>query len=281
MKSWDDLKMFLTVAREGTLTAAAAELEVSVSTLHRHLGAFEAEVGATLFHKGPRGYALAAAGEALWPRAQEVEEAVLAATRSVVGHDQQASGEVRITLPLMLLSKVAPHLAAFTRTCSKIRPILLADDGELDLQRETDLALRATTLPPNTVVGRNLCGLAWAPYACVDTEGEELAWVHYVGMDASPAVRWRRSAFPDATPVMSVHGVVGMHAVLAASGAQGLLPCFVGDADPALRRVMGPVASNRLWLLIHADLRRSARVRALVDFIVPRLLAERASFEAT
>ena len=68
--------------------------------------------------------------------------------------------------------------------------------------------------------------------------------------------------------------------MLGSSGAQGLLPCFVGDPDPGLRRLGGPVArENRLWLLIHADLRRSARVRSLVDFIVPRILAESALYE--
>ncbi|MEM9488969.1 MAG: hypothetical protein AAGC55_07490 [Myxococcota bacterium] len=72
-----------------------------------------------------------------------------------------------------------------------------------------------------------------------------------------------------------------MRTLLAASGAQGLLPCFVGDGDPALRRLGEPVAMDQLWLLIHADLRRSARVRALIDFLVPRLLADKPRFEAT
>ena len=81
---------------------------------------------------------------------------------------------------------------------------------------------------------------------------------------------------------MLVQGVVAMHALLLSSDAQGLLPCFLGDGDPRLRRLGEPMArENRLWLLIHADLRRSARVRALVDFVVPRLLAQRSLFEGS
>ena len=80
---------------------------------------------------------------------------------------------------------------------------------------------------------------------------------------------------------MTVAGVVSMREVLGPSGAQGLLPCFVGDADPNLRRIGAPVAEHRLWLLIHADLRRSARVRAVVDFLVPRLKAESERFEGS
>ncbi len=78
---------------------------------------------------------------------------------------------------------------------------------------------------------------------------------------------------------MSVQHVAGMHGLLRSSPAQGLLPCFIGDTDPQLQRV-GELAegTTTLWLLIHADLRRSARVRALVDFLVPRLVAQRPLF---
>jgi DNA-binding transcriptional LysR family regulator len=79
---------------------------------------------------------------------------------------------------------------------------------------------------------------------------------------------------------MQVQGVAGMLAALKNSTAQGLLPCFVGDLDPELRRIGEPIdAKHQLWLLIHADLKRSARVRALLDFVVPRLLAQRNLFE--
>lgn len=280
MDRWDDFRLFLAVARSGTLTAAAGEQGLNASTVHRRLGGFEAELGTKLFDKGPRGYRLTNAGEALLPHAVEVEEVVLAAGRSVIGHDQQASGEVRITMPLVMVSTITPHLVAFCHACPRIRPVILADDVLRDLGRGTDVALRATVQPPQSAVGRDLCGLAWCRYASVGTEGEELPWVHYIGMDQSPAVQWRKRMFSSSEATMIVQGVVGMHALLVNSGAQGLLPCFVGDADPGLRRLGEPVAKeNRLWLLIHADLRRSARVRALVDSLVPRLVAERARFE--
>lgn len=279
MDRWDDLRIFLTVARNGTLTAAGEALSLNVSTVHRRLAAFEAALGTPVFDKGPRGYRLTPAGEALLSRAEVVEEGVFAATRAVVGHDQQASGDVRLTLPLVLLAPLAPHLAAFSRACPRIRLFVQADDVSLDLDRETDLALRATAQPVDSAVGRNLCGLAWGLYAPVGTEGDDLPWIHYVGMDQAPAERWRREHHPGARPIMCVHSVSGMLAMLAAAGAQGLLPCFAGDADPQLRRVGAPVAMNQLWLLIHADLRRSARVRALIDFLVPRIQADRARFE--
>lgn len=283
MKNWDDLRLFLAVAHLGTLSSAADDLGLSISTVQRRVVALESEINTILFLKGPRGYRLTHAGEALLARVEEVEESVLAASREMVGHDQNASGDVRITVPLVLLSILASHLTDFTRTYARVRPILLADDGLIDIGRDTDIALRATTTPAEHAIGRDLCGLAWARYTSsgADGDGETLPWIQYQDMDAHPAVEWSHKAFPSASVVMLVSGVATMHSVLGSSGAQGLLPCFIGDPDPALRRIGHPIAENRLWLLIHADLRRSARVRALVDFLVPQLLNNRARFEGT
>jgi len=280
MGRWDELKIFLAVARSGTLTMAAEELGASSSTLHRRLAALEESVGAELFEKGPRGYRLTLVGEALLPHAEEVEEAVFAARRAVIGHDRQASGEVRITLPLAMLPLVSSLLADFSRAGSRVQPVLQANDVLLDLERETDIALRATTRPDEAAVGRRLFGIAWGLYAPARADEGACPWVHYFGMDASPAVRWRKSHYPDAEPMMFVQGVAGMHAVLSASAGKGLLPCFVGDADPGLRRIGEPVSMSELWVLVHADSRRSARVRAVLDFLIPALLERRASFEA-
>ncbi|MFT5991396.1 MAG: DNA-binding transcriptional LysR family regulator [Flavobacteriales bacterium] len=281
MDRWDDYRLFLAVAHSGTLSAAAETLRLNVSTVQRRIARFEGELGTILFRKGPRGYELTHTGEALLPKAEEMQEAALAASRTVVGHDQQASGEVRITLPLALVSPLAAHLAEFSRVCEHVRPVLLADDVVLDLGRSTDIALRSSSQPLASAVGRELFGVAWCRYTAnvEDAQRDDLDWVHYVGMDDNPVVQWRKREHASGRMLLFVQGVAGMHAVLAQSGGQGLLPCFVGDADPRMHRVGAPVAGDSLWLLCHADLRRSARVRALVDFLTPRLLSQRALFE--
>ena len=280
MDRWDDLRHFLAVARRGTLTAAAEELGLNASTLHRRLGTLEDELGAALFEKGPRGYRLSAVGEALLPRAEEVEEAVYAAGRAVVGHDQQVSGDVRITLPMDLLPAVGPHLFAFRAVCSRVRPIVLADSAVLDLGRKADVALRPTPQPPESVVGRRLTEIVWCRYAPSRTRGDALAWLHYLGLDHVAPIASIRKTFGGHEPLLLVEQVAAMHVLLRATEAQGLLPCFLGDPDPQLRRVGEPLeATTTLWLLIHADLRRTARVRALVDFLVPLMLADRPLYE--
>ncbi len=279
MKQWDDLRLFLAVAKNGTLTGAADELELNVATLHRRLKSFEEGFGISLFEKGPRGYRLTNAGEALLSHTKDVEESIFAAFRAVVGHDQHVAGEVRVTMPQAMVSLMSPHLVAFSAEHEHIRVILLPDDGLLDLERSTDIAFRATSQPLENAVGRNLANIAWCRYASKNTTGTNLPWLRHVGMARNQIIQQQQDALAK-KEVLQVQGVAGMLAALKASGAQGFLPCFVGDQDAELRRIAEPIETkDRLWLLIHADLRRSARVRALLDFIVPRLMAQKHLFE--
>lgn len=279
MNQWDDLKLFLAVAKKGTLTAAADELGSNVATLHRRLKSFEESFELSLFEKGPRGYRLTSAGEQLLSHAEEIEESIFTAFRAVVGHDQQATGEVRITLPQAMVLLMTPHLVDFSAQFEKIRVILLPDDGLLDLERRTDVAFRFTSQPPETAVGRNLADIAWCRYASKDTKGTDLPWLNHIGLERNHVIQKQQEAVSE-KEIMQVQGVAGMLTALKNSAAQGLLPCFVGDLDPGLRRAGEPFdAKHQLWLLIHADLKRSARVRALLDFVVPRLLAQKNIFE--
>ena len=279
MKQWDDLRLFLAVAKTGTLTGAADELELNVATLHRRLKSFEEGFGISLFEKGPRGYRLTNAGEALFSQTKEVEESIFAAFRAVVGHDQHVAGEVRITLPQAMVSLMTPHLVAFSEEHEHVHVILLPDDGLLDLERSTDIAFRATSQPPENAVGRNLAGIAWCRYTSRTTKGTDLPWLRHVGMARNPVIQQQQEAIAK-REILQVQGVAGMLSALKASKAQGFLPCFVGDQNTDLRRVVETIETrDRLWLLINADLRRSARVRVLVDFIVPKLMAQKNLFE--
>jgi DNA-binding transcriptional LysR family regulator len=281
MKQWDDLRLFLAVAKTGTLTAAADELELNIATLHRRLKSFEEGFEISLFEKGPRGYRLTNTGEELLSHAIEVEESIFAALRAVVGHDQHVAGEIRVTMPQAMVSLMAPHLVAFSEKNERIRVILLPDDILLDLERSTDIAFRLTSQPLENAVGRDLAGIAWCRYTSKNTTGTDLPWLHYVGLDRNKVIQQKQTAIVKGE-VMQVQGVAGMLAVLKNSSTQGFLPCFVGDLDTELRRVGEPVDfKDRLWLLIHADLKRSARIRALLDFVVPRLIAQKNLFEAT
>lgn len=276
---WDDVGVLLAVARAGTLTGAASALGVDTSTALRRLDALEAALGQSLVERSPRGARLTEAGEALIPFAERMEEDALALLRTALGHDRRAEGPVRITLPTDLLALVAPLLSDFRAEHPGVVPELWADGRAYDLGREADVALRASRQLPEGAVGRKVAELSWAVYRSVDAR-DDAAWVAYGGPLAGlGAEAWRAS---QAGPVaMRASSVGAVHAILGCVGLRGLLPCYLGEPDRRLVRQSAPVeaASGALWLLVHADLRRSARVRAVVDFLAPRLGAAVAAAE--
>ena len=270
---WDDLRTFLAVARSGSLTGAAEPLGVNPSTVHRRIASLEDALGGTLFDRDPRGYALTALGEALVPAAEEMEESALALVRKARGHDRSASGPVWLTLPETLLTPIAPALARVRQTCPGLRPIVRAEDEVLSLGANVDLALRPSSQPPEHAIGRKVGAIAWAVYGPAGPPCDP-PWITFAeGRGPQRATAWRRRAHPGVDVLLEVTTVGAMHRVLACNRAQGLLPCYLGDPDGRLAR-HSPViteATTDLWLLIHADLRRSARVRALVDLLAPAL----------
>lgn len=277
---WDDLKVFLAVARSGTLGAAAEQLGINASTVHRRVAQLEEELSVTLFERDPRGYALTGVGEALVPKAEEVEEAILALRRTATGHDRVAQGPVSLTMPETLLGVVAPMLADVCEACPGLRPVLKAEDSVLKLGAQADVALRPSAAPPPSAVGRKIGAIGWALYGPAHDE-DPAPWVTYTE-DAGPAraVLWTQQQSAQAHPLMEVTSVGAMHRVLTCTRGQGLLPCYLGDPDGRLSRrtdVLSEVSVD-LWLLIHADLRRSARVRALVDLLTPKLQAAQPLF---
>lgn len=280
---WDDLRAFLAVARGGTLAAAAADLGVNASTVHRRMSALEGGLEAVLFDRTPRGYSLTNVGEALVVQAEEVEEAVASVRRTAIGHDRSAQGRVTLTLPETLLEVIAPRLAAVQLQCPGLRPVLRANDRLLDLGAEADVALRPSEHPPESAVGRKVGVIAWAVYSS-SASAKSRHWATYVpGAGPRAATAWRRRVHRDVPVLFEVSSVGAMHRVLGCTGAQGLLPCYLGDPDPRFERRTPVIeeANTPLWLLIHADLRRSARVRALLDLLTPELEGARALLDGS
>ena len=282
---WDDLRVFLAVVRAGTLGRAAEELGVNHSTAWRRITGLEKTIGAPLFDRTARGYELAAAGEAMLPHAERVEEDIFALERAVIGSHAVPSGPVRVTAPDSMMPLLTPMLVAFREANPNIVLDVHLEDRFVNLdRREADVAIRPGPQPPETAIGRRVCGVAWSVYGPthLDRDGcEALPWVGYSDALARlAAVQWRREA-GGGDPILTVNTVPGMLHVLSAGTFRGLLPCFVGDATPGLQRLQPPIpeAASALWLLVHADLRRSARVRLFVDHAWDGLRALREAFE--
>jgi DNA-binding transcriptional LysR family regulator len=292
---WEDLRHVLAVADANSLGAAARALGVNHSTVLRRVNAFEERLGLRLFERLPTGYALTAGGEELLAAARAMADTVATLERRLQGRDLRLEGELRVTTTDTLLASPAlPNaLAAFRERHPGIVVEVSTPNTMANLmRRDADVAIRPTLDPPEALVGRRLCGVAFAPYASpayLASSGTapdaSLAAHRWVAPDASLAgssvSRWMRAALPDAEIVLRADSLLSLRqAALAGLGAAAL-PCYLGDATAGLRRIAPPVPemATALWVLTHEDLRRTARVSAFTEFVARALVAERALFE--
>lgn len=286
MNNWDDLRFFLAVARKGSVRGAAALLGVNHSTVSRRIDGFEKRLDARLFERLPSGYFITGAGEEMLHAATRIEKEVDTIGRRVVGRDARLSGLLRVTLHGSLAQKLLmPDLAAFGAAYPEIELALVLSHSMADLaRREADVAIRISNEPPESLVGRRILKYANAIYASHDylaardltDHGAGLNWVGW--SDTVPDPQWvRESPFPKAPARNRITEPMAQMEAARAGMGLAMLPCFIGDTEPGLRRVLPRVTmpSRDIWILTHEDLRRTARVRQFIDFMAKALLAKR------
>lgn len=289
---WDDLRIFLAVARQGSLSAAARSLAVNHSTVLRRINGLEAALGVRLFERLPAGYVATAAGEDLLSSAARIEEEVAGVGRRLSGRDVELRGPLRVTTIDILAIHVLPrHIAAFRAAYPKVRLELVIAETSFSLtRREADVAIRSTVKPPEALVGRAVSGLAFAIYGAkgyLEAAGpaDDLARHAWVGLDDSfehtTMNRWLRKHLPETEIGLRLNSVAAQLAAVQAGAGLAVLPCAIADPAPGLVQVRAPLAdcASRIWLLTHADLRRMGRVRAFLDFMAAAFAEERDRLE--
>ncbi|MGC4089082.1 MAG: LysR family transcriptional regulator [Polyangiaceae bacterium] len=291
MLDWGDWRVFLAVARSGTLTAAARQLGVDQSTVSRRLAALESAANATLFERMRDGYVLSAAGAAVMPAVQELEERALGVERALAGGDTELVGRVRLaTSDSFVVWFLAERLPAFRRAFPTLILELVTGNTARDLgRREADLSLRFTKPEQPQLLARRLARVAWAVYASASYlkrrgvpsgathfDGHDV--LHYDGELASTlGGRWLREQASRGTCALTSNSLLCQAAAVSAGLGLSALPCLVGDREASWRRVApGLIGTQELWLVVHPDVRNNARVRATMDFLTQQVSAEAA-----
>ncbi|GEP05420.1 LysR family transcriptional regulator [Methylobacterium oxalidis] len=290
---WDDLRYVLAVARAGSLAGAARALGVNHSTVLRRLGAYEARIGARLFERLPSGYVPTAAGEAMVKELVEIDAAIHDTERRAAGQDRRIIGTVRLSTTDTLMASVLPPALARVRAehPSIVLEISTANRLAVLTRREADIALRPTASPPETLVGRRIAGLGYAAYAAPSylsgrtadlALGEHLWLAPDASLGETAAARWLRANLREVEPVVRADSFVSLRDLAVGGLGVALLPCYLGDTSPGLIRLPRAATldlGSTLWLLTHADLRRVARIDAVVSVLTAALSADRTTFE--
>jgi DNA-binding transcriptional LysR family regulator len=270
--NWDDLRFFLALARARTVSAAGRDLGVKHTTVSRRIKALEEGLGTRLFDHLADGYAMTPAGENLFNNALIMEEQAQAVDRTVFGLDAQLRGDLVLTASHDVFSRlVIPHLGRFTRDYPGINLRLLSTTGLADLgARQADIALRLTPKPPDYLVGKRVIPLGIGIYASRQYLEDNPHPRHLVlWNDEIEKPEWAQRNFPAADVTIRADDVTTLLGCVERHMGATMLPCYIGDSAAGLCRLDLPLAPSSwgVWILSHADLRATARVRVCREFL--------------
>lgn len=285
--NWDDLRIFLAVARMGQIGRAAPQLGLDATTVGRRLRKLERTLGDALFEQTRDGQRLTGAGERLLHRAEKVDAAMGGLEEDVA---DLPKGLVRTSASEGFATWfLAPRLPAFARAQPAIEVDIAVINGFLSpSKRETDLAILLGRPRRGPLVTRKLTdyGLRlFATPAYLDKHPpirtrDDLRSHPLIGyipdLLYAPELNYLDEVTPGLQPTLRSTSISVQHRIVASGGGIAVLPCFMGDADPGLVRILPEVRIARsFWLVIHEETRAIRRTRCFVDWLVETAAAER------
>lgn len=280
---WSDLRMFWAVAESGSFAAAARALGVQVSTVTRRVDDLEERLAVRLLERTPQGVALTEAGEDAFELARTMERTATAFERLSRDRDRRAEGRVRMMAPDGVAAYIlAPEYADFARANPKITLELdcgfwpadpLCERPEVALQYDEPKDPDVIATP---VAHIHYCLFAAPSYLNLYGNPDSLQvaaghrYIHHVAQTRQKD-GWR-NRFEAFQSLANMSLVTNSSAVVLNAAREGsgiaALPSGVVKIAPDLVMVGGgPVASVKLWMLVHRDLRRTARIRMVTDWV--------------
>lgn len=271
---WEDIRYFLALTRQGSLSGAARALAVEHSTVARRVETLEQALGLRLFDRLPRGWQLTTEGEDMVGLAEQMEEDAFAFERTAIGAGA-LRGTVRISVPPSLASLfLVPRIAAVRERWSGISLEVIGELREVNLsRREADLALRLGRPSEPGLVVRALGKIGFGLYARAGyIAREENTWT-FIGFDESlshvPQQKWLDQYAANRPFSLRSNDQIALHSAARSGLGIACLPHYQARDDTELVQISTttPVPSRDVWLVLHADVRRSPRVRAIADLI--------------
>lgn len=299
--NWDNLRFLIALADCGTLSNAANQLGVSHTTVQRRVRAFEAELQVQLFIHTPDGYHLTDAGQILYEQVHSLQDTVHRVSRQLVAREKELSGTVTVattdTIGYLLMPK---FIRDISEKHPELDVNLIIDNKLSDLSRlEADIAIRGGQLPQETLIGKKLGRLDFclclsyqylqsikkknslvADFSWIeDSERQKILNVPATCKDdfrfitlnndyrGVPFNQWFLSTLPKGVGSVQTDGLMSAYALCKEGVGVALLPRFVVALESELIEIQieeeSPVPQSELWILSHAELRDSVRVKAV------------------
>lgn len=290
---WDNLRVFLAVARAGQFVAAARQLRVDHATVNRRITALERALNARLLDRRTTGVGLTAAGQELLRTAEAMESSLLQAQAALADTDVELSGAVRIGAPDGFSTYwLAPRCAAFADRHPGITIQLVPSPQVVPLaKREVDIAVVLDKPEAGRFVTRKLTDYALGiygseaylarhgtPSAVVELRHHRL--IGYVDEYAyASALNYVHDLFGHQPTNFQCASAIGQVEAVRAGLGLGIVHHFIAGRYPELRRVLPDRAASRgYWIVEHEDMRGLGRIRAVHEFLVTAVHADRHLF---
>ncbi len=280
---WDNLRVFLGVARARSALEASHALGLDQSTISRRVKRLEADIGSKLFDRNSQGHRLTSAGHRLLEHVEKLESTLAAVESDVFGDNMALTGEIRLGATEAFGSYfLAPHLAHFCTRHPSITVDLLPMPRNVNLsKREADASVTVDRPTTDSFVTSKLTQYRLLPYATADylrqqapiqdvADLAKLRWIDYVDdlLFADQQVSLRKW-LPSARPFLRSTSVIAQLQAVRSGLGIAMLPCFLANREQALVPVLPELVdiTRDFWLVAPAERRELARIKALWDYL--------------
>jgi DNA-binding transcriptional LysR family regulator len=282
MIPWTELQEFSALVRLGQLARVAAQMRVDATTIGRRIRRLERRLGVTLFEQTRGGHVPTEAGERLLVHVEEMQRAA-DRIQDMPASSDALTGTIRLSVSEGFGTWfVANMLGEFQRLHPGIALDLVASSGFLSpSRRETDLAVMLARPTTGPVVSHRLTAYELRLYAAaghpaadgrvqtVADLGDHVLVGYIADLLYAPELRYLDEFDPGLSPTLRSSSINAQYRMIASGAGIGVLPRFIGDADPTLRPVLPAHRVERtFWLVTHRDTRDLRRIKAFADWLV-------------
>lgn len=297
LNNWNDLRAFRTVAQSRQLARAGRLLNVDPTTIGRRLTRLETQLGVTLFERRRDGQVLTEAGEALLAKVEVMANAAMEIFENDSTDSSGLKGQIRLSVSegfgSWFLAKRLPELAA---AHPNLTIELVANSGFLSpSKREADIAIMLSRPRAGPLIARKLSDYSLMLYAApnylagVDKpeHPSDLANGHrligYIpDLLYAPELAYLNEFHTGLTASLRSSSINAQHRLLSEGAGIGVLPCFIGDVEPMLTRVLPAVSVRRsFWIVTHKDNHKLAKIRFLSDWLSKSVRSHRSLLSPT
>lgn len=291
--NWDDVRLFLSVARSGQFLSAARKLGVNHATLSRRISALEAAIGTQLFLRSTNGCELTEEGQRLLAGAERMETEMLNAQANLGRVDTAVAGTVRIGAPDGLgVSFLAPRLGRLTARYPELKIQLVPVPRSFSLsQREADIAITIERPEQGRLMFSKLTDYSLGLYASeaylaeygTPTDVDALKRHRRIGyvedLIFSPSLNYTGEIMRDWDAAFEISSATGQTEAVRSGAGIGILHNYIAGQYPELLRIMPHLGISRsYWTAYHESARQLVRVRTVVDFLQELVAEERRIF---